>query len=1564
MANTQTYNDTDPISLRYRSVSPINVELFLEEETSQDSEVTHGFEDVGYLAIEPGVIYESVVPTAIRNVTPSGTTTITNNIQVEFINEIDESSFTVDDVSITGPSGLITPLAINRINNITYEITLAQPLLDGDYQLDINSDIFSINLLGMDQDGDGIAGEVGEDDFTSNFTVAVDNYTQLILDDAPLGYWKVDELKGSTAYDASGNSYNGTYIGNLLKGLNPLVDIGKSVRMLGGHMLTTVPFPENQSPRSSEVWYNLAKKDGQLIYNIFQLANDTNLSGQEYRIYFGDNYLGQTGLFIDFAFSYIVFGLDELPFGKDTHIIVTFDGITHQAYLNGEELTQTFSSGVMGNTHSGSPHIAAGTSSNVDEIAIYDYVLSPEQISDHYVTGITGTANPVDYDDYVLLDEPIAYWKLDETSGNTAFNSSSINQLFHGTYTNGVVLDQQGLTQDSQAVELDGDNDFIELGSISDTSKLALANTSFTLEAWIKPDLVGDLAQRIIDKSDSSGGINGYALAIMPDGALLLLVDNSQYQTEPGIITRGSWQHIVGINDAGTEFRLYVDGREVSATYFQGNSQNPPAVTTNMRLGTWNHSTEREYAGELDEVAIYDYALSENSIQQHFTSGATGRMMNPGNQGNNVGDSINLQLELINTVNNDAEYCAMGLPSGLQLDQTTGLISGTLTSGAAGDKDVIVTTTNNSDLLQNININSSDSNNDVNVTLPAGTYLLKPIGKAEGGTYDAWNPWGGVSGCDVNSANCTTGWRTLYQKQFTASAIYNAPFSGNWATETLAIENSTQSACFTLDTTTEITVRIGDSNYSDNLGGVSLELHRLSSNEKFIWSVFADTDGDGLFDRDEIALGTDPNNADTDGDGLNDGDEVNIYSTSPFSVDTDYDGVADGIEIANATDPLNPVGVNSYIDAIFEDNPIAYWRFEETYGDTAFDISGNGNYGIYTNSPLLGVNSDIANGLAVELDGANDSIEIIDNGALDFGPTSPMTISAWFKVTTPNEIFHVISKRDGCGSYNYQLARDNNDLLSFASDGVILSSGVDYQLNKFMNMVVTYDGIDTLKIYIDGVNVATKDNFILQGINTAPVSIGAAGTCDHDFPGLIDEVAIHNTALSADRIHSNYLIGKLGRSEVIGYEDFINLDLPLAYWRLDETTGTIAADSSRNNNDGEHLNGVSLEQTPLITTGNAANYSPSAHTQLPTNAIVTGSSARTVEVWAYRASLTTSEEVIYLAGSHNTGEGFLISYDPTGIRFNGFNNPTDDHVDINYADKVLHLVMSYDGTTKRAYINGEKIVERAVTLNTGTTYHTLGQRGDDNFYLSGTVDDVVTYNYQLTDEQIKQHYNVGTGLVGYWNFNKTGGSDLPDLVGEQHGTLFNGIDIYNGENINDGPTWIPNNVAPSPHDKNYGAALSLNGDGLQDDYIDVGDLNTLDFGKNDFTVSGWFKIDALNTDPTQNHYIINNGTAGQGGFNVVIGRGETTEAGQLGFEINGPASDITIWSDNVITQNQWHWFAAEVNNETMSLYVDGVLQTQTASYLDAEIATPPEGQRLSLVMRVTALIHLRVLLMK
>jgi hypothetical protein len=66
----------------------------------------------------------------------------------------------------------------------------------------------------------------------------------------------------------------------------------------------------------------------------------------------------------------------------------------------------------------------------------------------------------------------------------------------------------------------------------------------------------------------------------------------------------------------------------------------------------------------------------------------------------------------------------------------------------------------------------------------------------------------------------------------------------------------------------------------------------------------ADTDGDGVVDQVETAIGLDPDDWDSDGDGLSDGTEIYVNRTSPFDLDTDRDGLGDGEEGRIGSSPV------------------------------------------------------------------------------------------------------------------------------------------------------------------------------------------------------------------------------------------------------------------------------------------------------------------------------------------------------------------------------------------------------------------------------------------------------------------------------------------------------------------------------------------------------------------------------------------------------------------------------------------------------------------------------------
>ncbi len=122
-----------------------------------------------------------------------------------------------------------------------------------------------------------------------------------------------------------------------------------------------------------------------------------------------------------------------------------------------------------------------------------------------------------------------------------------------------------------------------------------------------------------------------------------------------------------------------------------------------------------------------------------------------------------------------------------------------------------------------------------------------------------------------------------------------------------------------------------------NDGYINLGVGISFSNE----SLNTDKDHDGLTKREELALGTDPDNADTDGDGLKDGEEVNKYFTNPLKVDTDGDGLSDGDEVMKyKTDPLK---ADTDGDGLTDGDEVLKYKTDPLKADTDGDGLSDGD---------------------------------------------------------------------------------------------------------------------------------------------------------------------------------------------------------------------------------------------------------------------------------------------------------------------------------------------------------------------------------------------------------------------------------------------------------------------------------------------------------------------------------------------------------------------------------------------------------------------------------------------
>lgn len=127
-----------------------------------------------------------------------------------------------------------------------------------------------------------------------------------------------------------------------------------------------------------------------------------------------------------------------------------------------------------------------------------------------------------------------------------------------------------------------------------------------------------------------------------------------------------------------------------------------------------------------------------------------------------------------------------------------------------------------------------------------------------------------------------------------------------------------------------------------------------------------DSDGDGLFDKEEKELKTDPLKADTDGDGLNDYQEVRVNTTNPLVVDTDNDGLNDYEEAVKVK--TNPLVADTDEDGLKDGEEVNNYKTNPSDKDTDKDgLTDSEEVTTYKTNPLKA---------DTDGDGLNDKEEI------------------------------------------------------------------------------------------------------------------------------------------------------------------------------------------------------------------------------------------------------------------------------------------------------------------------------------------------------------------------------------------------------------------------------------------------------------------------------------------------------------------------------------------------------------------------------------------------------------
>ncbi len=353
---------------------------------------------------------------------------------------------------------------------------------------------------------------------------------------------------------------------------------------------------------------------------------------------------------------------------------------------------------------------------------------------------------------------------------------------------------------------------------------------------------------------------------------------------------------------------------------------------------------------------------------------------------------------------------------------------------------------------------------------------------------------------------------------------------------------------------------------------------------------------------------------------------------------------------------------------------------------------------------------------------------------------------------------------------------------SFTSGQTLTSGGGCPAANNWIQYVATYNGVATT-LYLNGVPVATGTQ--TGNIAQYSVDIGQYSPGSYNFNGLISNVQIYNTSLSASQVQTLYQRGISGlpiaNDGLVGWwplngnaKDYSGLNnngiqtnviytLPANYVRdsimiNNHTTGLqpipgllLCNDNSDCANPAfPHLyTGMSSLKvdTSQVQVGNfngASSYLSATVPQIATSA----GQYNTVSFWMYWAGADTQMPF---------GFNQYDLYEPAG--YFGFNTGNGDVYGISssgLANKWIHVTaIFYNGpytNNNKLYLNGQSqsLVQELGSANSGTAttnIHISGWGTDGSYLFGGQISNVQIYNIALSPTQVSQLYSEGINGV-------------------------------------------------------------------------------------------------------------------------------------------------------------------------------------------------------------------------
>jgi len=278
------------------------------------------------------------------------------------------------------------------------------------------------------------------------------------------------------------------------------------------------------------------------------------------------------------------------------------------------------------------------------------FVTVSADILAHYNAGASGS--PGDYPAAVLASDPVAYWRMEEMSTNvSAWAVNAVDRgALPGNYARFVSGQHanagprsptfEGFDEANKAPYFQTDTGAAPYDqnyiAVSDDNSLNITG-DLTLEAWIKIEQVNTnfTSHGVLAKYGTGpnwGDERAYMLGVdtATTGLWFFVSTDGTYDANNRIdiapLALNEWRHVVAVFDAGSAMRIYTNGVEAASKTTGVPATGIFQSKSPLWIGTFaNDADGNQFYGIIDEVAVYNKALSAPDVLRHYRAGVLGR---------------------------------------------------------------------------------------------------------------------------------------------------------------------------------------------------------------------------------------------------------------------------------------------------------------------------------------------------------------------------------------------------------------------------------------------------------------------------------------------------------------------------------------------------------------------------------------------------------------------------------------------------------------------------------------------------------------------------------------------------------------------------------------------------------------------------------------------------------------------------------------------------------------------------------------------------------------------------